>query len=101
MMRWDEWVRLREIAIQNYPGPPETLPSSLKDPLPPRPQPFEDEDMGDVSADLLSHGGQFEGLSESFQMERSIAEDHVPLADPGLEKPAVRALRDRIRVIEA
>lgn len=88
MMRWDEWVRLRELAVKNYPGPPEKLPPSLKDPLPPRPQPFVDDDMGDVSADLLNHGGQFEGISESFQLERSIADDHVPLADPGLEKPA-------------
>jgi serine/threonine-protein phosphatase 2A regulatory subunit B' len=89
MMRWDEWVRLRELAVKNYPGPPEKLPPSLKDPLPPRPQPFVDDDMGDVSADLLNHGGQFEGISESFQLERSIADDHVPLADPGLQKPAV------------
>jgi hypothetical protein len=45
--------------------------------------------MGDVSADLLSHTGQFEGVSESFQLDRSMQEEHVPLADPGMEKPAV------------
>lgn len=90
MQRYDEWARLREVAIQNHAGSSAPLPTSLTAPLPPRPGPFEDEDVGDISADLLNQTGQFEGASESFNLERSMQEEHVPVADPGMEKPVVR-----------
>ncbi len=87
-MRWEEWGRLREVAIANHQGDPSTLPASLKEPMPSRPPPFEDEDMGDVSADILNQSAQLDG-NESFSMDKAMQEDHVPVADPGLEKAPV------------
>ncbi|KAJ9097446.1 Serine/threonine-protein phosphatase 2A 56 kDa regulatory subunit delta isoform [Naganishia adeliensis] len=88
--RYDEWMRLREIAIQNaggYDSP--RLPASLREPPPPRPEPYEDngDDVGEVSAEMLVNG-TLEG-GESFNLERSMAEDVVPLADPGLDRSPV------------
>jgi serine/threonine-protein phosphatase 2A regulatory subunit B' len=88
--RYDEWMRLREIAIQNaggYDSP--RLPASLREPPPPRPEPYEDngDDVGEVSAEMLVNGTMEGG--ESFNLERSMAEDVVPLADPGLDRSPV------------
>ncbi|KAJ9128308.1 Serine/threonine-protein phosphatase 2A 56 kDa regulatory subunit delta isoform [Naganishia onofrii] len=88
--RYDEWMRLREIAIHNaggYDSP--RLPASLREPPPPRPEPYEDagDDVGEVSAEML-HNGTMEG-GESFNLERSMAEEIVPLADPGLDRSPV------------
>lgn len=88
-MRYDEWLRLREVAIRNHAGSANPLPASLTDPPPPRPEPFEDEDVGDVSADILNQSGAFEGASETFNLDRSLQEEVVPLADPGMERSAV------------
>jgi serine/threonine-protein phosphatase 2A regulatory subunit B' len=87
--RYDEWMRLREIAIQNaggYDSP--RLPASLREPPPPRPEPYEEsaDDMGEVSAEMLN--GTLEG-GESFNLERSMAEDVVPVADPGIDRSPV------------
>jgi serine/threonine-protein phosphatase 2A regulatory subunit B' len=91
--RYDEWMRLREIAIQNaggYDSP--RLPASLREPPPPRPEPYEDngDDVGEVSAEMLVNG-TLEG-GESFNLERSLAEDVVPLADPGIDRSPVSTL---------
>ncbi|GHJ85301.1 hypothetical protein NliqN6_1703 [Naganishia liquefaciens] len=91
--RYNEWMRLREIAIQNAGGiDSPKLPASLKEPPPPRPEPYEEtgDEVGDVSAEML-HNGTLEG-GESFNLERSLAEDAVPLADPGLDRSPSREL---------
>jgi len=88
MMRYDEWCQLRKLAIENHAsgsshGP---LPVSLTEPLPPRPLPYEEDDMGDVSAEMLQNGTM--DASESFNLERSMQEDMVPVADPEIgERP--------------
>ncbi|WWC97009.1 hypothetical protein V866_003886 [Kwoniella sp. B9012] len=83
--RYDEWVRLREQAIENHraSGSTQPLPASLTEPLPPRPEPYEDEPMTDVSVDMTANGFD---PSESFTLDRSIGEEHVPLADPGVDR---------------
>jgi serine/threonine-protein phosphatase 2A regulatory subunit B' len=88
-------MRLREIAIQNaggYDSP--RLPASLREPPPPRPEPYEEagDEVGDVSAEML-HNGTLDG-GESFNLERSLAEDAVPLADPGLDRSPVSTRAD-------
>lgn len=42
--------------------------------------------MTDVSVDLTANGFD---ASESFTLDRSIADDVVPLADPGIDRPTV------------
>ncbi|WWC87824.1 uncharacterized protein L201_002716 [Kwoniella dendrophila CBS 6074] len=83
--RHDEWIRLREQAIENHKasGSSQPLPSSLTEPLPPRPEPYEDEPMTDVSVDMTANGFD---PSESFTLDRSIGEEHVPLADPEVDR---------------
>lgn len=88
-VRYDEWLALRSQAIENYKaaGLPEPMPKSLTDPPPPRPEPFREEDFGDVSIDITANGLD---VSESFTLDRAIAEEMVPMADPGVDKPHVR-----------
>jgi serine/threonine-protein phosphatase 2A regulatory subunit B' len=83
--RYDEWVRIREIAIANRKasGAEGPLPASLTEPLPERPPPYEDDDLADLSVDLTANGFD---PSESFNMEKSLADDVVPVADPGIDK---------------
>jgi hypothetical protein len=85
--RYDEWVALREEAIANHAktGSTQPLPLFLQTELPPRPAPYEEEMMTDVSVDMTANG--FDG--ESFTLDRSLADDAVPVADPGLERPSV------------
>ena len=83
--RYEEWMRLRETAIANHSasGSPETLPKWLTEDPPSKPEPFQDEEMMDVSVDMTANGFD---ASESFTMDRSVlADDMVPVADPGLE----------------
>ncbi|UOH85063.1 hypothetical protein LQV05_001880 [Cryptococcus neoformans] len=83
--RYDEWLQLREQAIQNWETshPSSPLPERLQEPLPPRPEPYEDEPMMDVSVDMTANGFD---PSESFTLDRSIGEEMVPVADPGVDK---------------
>jgi hypothetical protein len=76
---------LREIAIRNREasGAPGPLPAALTAPPPEKPLPYEDDDMGDLSVDLTANGFD---PSESFNMDKSLADDIVPVADPGIEK---------------
>ncbi|KAK4687624.1 serine/threonine-protein phosphatase 2A regulatory subunit B', partial [Tremellales sp. Uapishka_1] len=85
MVRYDEWTQLREQAIANFQEthPSSPLPASLADSPPPRPQPIEDEGLTDVSVDMTANGFD---VSESFTLDRSIQEEVVPLADPGIER---------------
>lgn len=88
--RYDEWTRLREEAIKNHEasGSTEPLPKSLTDTPPPRPEPYEEEQMTDVSIDMTANGFD---ASESFTLDRSIADDVVPMADPGIDRAQVCA----------
>jgi serine/threonine-protein phosphatase 2A regulatory subunit B' len=81
--RYDEWLAVREQALTNYKasGSTQPLPQLLSQSPPPRPEPFEDD--GDGSVDLTANGFD---VSESFTLERSIADDIVPVADPGMEQ---------------
>ncbi|KAL7419725.1 serine/threonine-protein phosphatase 2A 56 kDa regulatory subunit delta isoform [Cryptotrichosporon argae] len=90
--RYDEWLELRVRAIDNHArlaaegratGP---LPQWCREDPPPRPQPFDDEGMTDASVDLTANGFD---ASESFTLDRSIAEEIVPVADPGV--PGIEA----------
>jgi len=45
--------------------------------------------MTDVSVDMTANGFD---ASESFTLDRSMAEDMVPVADPGLERPSVSSI---------
>jgi hypothetical protein len=45
--------------------------------------------MTDVSVDMTANGFD---ASESFTLDRSMAEDMVPVADPGLERPSVSSM---------
>lgn len=83
--RYDEWLQLREQAIQNWESahPSSPLPERLQEPPPPRPEPYEDEPMMDVSVDMTANGFD---PSESFTLDRSIAEETVPVADPGVDR---------------
>ncbi|TXT10918.1 hypothetical protein VHUM_01669 [Vanrija humicola] len=81
--RYEEWMVLRDQALANYKasGSSQPLPELLRNSPPPRPEPFEDD--GDGSVDLTQNGFD---PSESFTLDRSIADDVVPVADPGLEQ---------------
>ena len=87
--RHDEWMQLREQAIANHnaSGSTSALPRSITDDPPSRPEPFQDEEMTDVSVDMTANGFD---ASESFTLDRSIADEMVPVADPGLDRPSVR-----------
>lgn len=91
MQRHDDWMHCREQAIANHKasGSTEPLPAWLLEPPPPRPQPFEDEAMADVSVDMTANGFD---ASESFTLDRSLADDIVPVADPGIESRSVRPI---------
>lgn len=84
--RYDEWIAVRERALANYTasGSSQPMPELLRQEAPPRPEPFEDD--GDGSIDLTANGFD---PSESFTLERSIVEDIVPVADPGIETRTV------------
>ncbi|BEI82081.1 hypothetical protein CcaverHIS002_0212410 [Cutaneotrichosporon cavernicola] len=79
--RHEEWIAVREQALANYKASGSTLPlpELLSRSPPPRPEPFEED--GDGSVDLTANGFD---VSESFTLERSIADDIV--ADPGIEQ---------------
>ncbi len=81
-------MQLREQAIANHSasGSSSTLPKSITDPPPLRPQPYQDEEMTDVSVDMTANGFD---ASESFTLDRSIADEVVPVADPGLDRTTV------------
>lgn len=83
--RYDEWLRLREQAIQNWESthPSLPLPERLQEPPPPRPEAYEDEPMVDVSVEMTADGFD---PGESFTLDRSIGEEMVPVADPEVEK---------------
>lgn len=83
MQRYEEWMQLREIGIRRCEEQSLPLPTWLKDPPPPPPEPFHDEDIGEVSAEMIQH--ETAEASESFNLERSLADDQVPLADPEVE----------------
>lgn len=85
--RYNEWMRLRELAVHNCQANGTAVPEALKIDPPARPEPLEDEDLGEVSAEMIQNV-TMDG-SESFNLERSMQEDVVPLADPGMEKPLV------------
>lgn len=82
--RYDEWMQLREKAIENHnsSGSSEPLPKELRETPPPKPEPYVDEGMTDVSVDMTANGFD---VSESFTLDRSIADDVVPVADPGID----------------
>lgn len=83
--RYDEWLRLREQAIRNWESTHRSLPlpERLQEPPPPRPEPYEDEPMVDVSVEMTADGFD---PGESFTLDRSIGEEMVPVADPEVEK---------------
>lgn len=87
--RYDEWLQLRQIAIEQCRSTGCPVPASLAASPPPRPEPIEDDDLGEVSAEMI-HNVTME-TSESFNLERSMQDEVVPVADPGLEanKPTV------------
>jgi serine/threonine-protein phosphatase 2A regulatory subunit B' len=92
--RYDEWLQLREQAIANHKagGSTDPLPRSLTDTPPPRPPPFMEDDM-DGSVDMTANGFD---ASESFTLDRSIADDMVPNADPELERQPVSESQTRL-----
>lgn len=79
---------LREQAKENHlkSGSNQPLPKALTEPPPPRPEPYQDEDLADVSVDITANGFD---ASESFTLDRSMADDIVPASDPGLDKVIV------------
>jgi serine/threonine-protein phosphatase 2A regulatory subunit B' len=81
-------MALREEARKNHEasGSTEPLPLSVTATPPPRPEPYEEEQMTDVSIDMAANGFD---ASESFTLDRSIADDVVPNADPGIDRPTV------------
>jgi serine/threonine-protein phosphatase 2A regulatory subunit B' len=94
-------MQLREIGIRKCEEKNLPLPTWLKEPPPPPPEPFQDEDVGDVSAEMIQH--ETAEASESFNLERSLAQDQVPLADPEVElthrTPLVNMKRGYLRSI--
>ncbi|EJT47082.1 B-type regulatory subunit of protein phosphatase 2A (PP2A), Rts1p [Trichosporon asahii var. asahii CBS 8904] len=84
--RYEEWLTLRDQAIANYKasGSTQPMPAMLREPPPPRPEPFEDD--GDGSVDLTANGFD---PSESFTLDRSIAEDVVPPSSPTVSATGV------------
>ncbi|RXK41298.1 protein phosphatase 2 (formerly 2A), regulatory subunit B' [Tremella mesenterica] len=85
--RYDEWVELREQAITSHKSthPSEPIPAFLTEPLPARPEDFVEDNMPDLSAELTANGFD---ASESFTLDRSMADDIVPVADPGMDRPS-------------
>jgi serine/threonine-protein phosphatase 2A regulatory subunit B' len=83
-------MALRDEARKNHEtlGLTGPLPRSVTDTPPPRPEPYEEEPMTDVSIDMTANGFD---ASESFTLDRSIAEEVVPNADPGIDRPTVSA----------
>lgn len=79
---------LREQAIANHhaSGTSAPLPKSLTTEPPPRPESYVDEGACDVSVDMMANGFD---ISESFTMEKSQADEMVPVADPGIEARTV------------
>ena len=90
MARYDEWMQLREQAKTNHAqsGSSQPLPKALVDEPLPRPGPYVEEELTDVSVDLTANGFD---AGESFTLDRSIADDIVPMADPELDRPSVSA----------
>jgi serine/threonine-protein phosphatase 2A regulatory subunit B' len=90
-------MALREEARKNHEqsGSTEPLPRSLTETPPPRPEPYEEEQMTDVSIDMTANGFD---ASESFTLDRSMADDVVPNADPGIDRPPV-SLLTRVAVV--
>jgi len=88
IQRWEEWMALREQARENYlkSGSTLPLPKALADDPPPRPEPYVEEEMTDVSVDITANGFD---ASESFTLDRSMADDIVPASDPGMDRPVV------------
>ena len=86
--RYEEWLVLREKAIANHraSGSTEPLPKSLTTEPPPRPDAYVDEGACDVSVDMMANGFD---ISESFTMDKSQADEVVPVADPGIEARTV------------
>lgn len=86
--RHEEWLVLRERAIANHhaSGSAAPLPKSLTTEPPPRPEPYVDEGACDVSVDMIANGFD---ISESFTMEKSQADEVVPIGDPGMEARTV------------
>lgn len=82
---------LREQAKENHlkSGSSQPLPKVLTEDPPPRPEPYQDEDLADVSVDITANGFD---ASESFTLDRSMADDIVPASDPGLDKIIVSPL---------
>lgn len=95
--RYDEWMKLREEAIKNHQasGSTEPLPRALTETPPPRPEPYEEELMTDVSIDMTANGFD---ASESFTLDRSIADEVVPMADPGIDRPQVCLIELKLKV---
>lgn len=81
MQRYEEWMHLREVATKRCQEQGTVLPVWLRSDPPPPPEPYVDEDVGDVSADMIN-----QEASESFNLDGSMAEEHVPLADPEVER---------------
>jgi serine/threonine-protein phosphatase 2A regulatory subunit B' len=81
-------MQLREQARQNHArsGSTQPLPKSVTDEPPPRPEPYQEEEMADVSVDITANGFD---ASESFTLDRSMADDIVPASDPGIDRPTV------------
>lgn len=74
-------MRLREVATQRCQASGSELPGWLKWNPPARPEPYHDEDMGEVSAEMIQNE-TIEAGTEGFSMDRSLQDDQVPLADP-------------------
>lgn len=92
--RYDEWLQLRDQALANYhaSGSTAPLPKSLTDSPPPRPEAYVEEPMTDLSLDIIANGFDASG---SFTLDRSLADDVVPLADPGVDKASVSQIFPR------
>lgn len=86
-------MSLREQAKENYlkSGSTQPMPKALTEDPPPRPEPYQDEDLADVSIDITANGFD---ASESFTLDRSMADEIVPASDPGLDRPVVRQRDD-------
>ena len=79
-------LRDQAIEVHNRTLPDASLPKYLAEAPPPRPEPYQEEQLTDVSVDLTANGFD---ASESFTLDRSLADDLVPVADPGLERHTV------------
>jgi len=88
--RYDEWQQLRDQALANYnaSGSTAPLPKSLAEAQPPRPESFDEDTMTELSMDMIANGFEASG---SFTLDRSLANEVVPMADPGVDKSSVIA----------